>query len=341
GDTTPSPADGTAFGATEVSGGTITQTFTINNTGGTTLNLSSISITGPNSGDFGLASVPPGLIAPSSSVTFDVIFNPSAGGRRAATVTVVSDDADETTYDFAISGSGSLATGGTTLAAGDVAFVGYNADNNEFGFALLKDIVAGTVIKFTDAGWTGTQFRNSSEGAIQWTAPADMTAGTVVIPDESTESWGLDFQATTEGGFFSNTFDPGTAGDTIIAYQGTASSSTSTYTNLAAIHYDGPVFDSGATSTSESAVPAGLTDGVNAISFGKSPDGDFDSGVWTVSIQPTIDALRAAINNESNWVGSDDAGGQVIPTGPFVLGVAEPEISLDGNNLLIADGDTE
>ncbi|MDX1956395.1 MAG: hypothetical protein SFU20_12765 [Chitinophagaceae bacterium] len=50
----------------------------------------------------------------------------------------------------------------TTLAAGDIAFTGYNADDNtvngpssndDFSFILLKNITSGTSIYFTDFGW--------------------------------------------------------------------------------------------------------------------------------------------------------------------------------------------
>ena len=46
----------------------------------------------------------------------------------------------------------------TALVAGDIAIVGFNATfgNTQFAFVLLKAVVAGTVIRFTDAGLTGS-----------------------------------------------------------------------------------------------------------------------------------------------------------------------------------------
>ncbi|NJS17159.1 MAG: hypothetical protein HC787_10935 [Nostocaceae cyanobacterium CSU_2_110] len=40
----------------------------------------------------------------------------------------------------------------STLVAGDIAIIGYNADNipDNFSFIPLKDLAAGTVINFTD-----------------------------------------------------------------------------------------------------------------------------------------------------------------------------------------------
>lgn len=41
----------------------------------------------------------------------------------------------------------------TSLAAGDIALVGYDADNpDDFAFVILRDIEAGTSITFTDNG---------------------------------------------------------------------------------------------------------------------------------------------------------------------------------------------
>ncbi|WP_280817651.1 hypothetical protein [Methylorubrum extorquens] len=41
----------------------------------------------------------------------------------------------------------------TSLAAGDIAIVGYDADNpDDFAFVVLRDIEAGTAISFTDNG---------------------------------------------------------------------------------------------------------------------------------------------------------------------------------------------
>src|SRR5690242_12213764 len=53
----------------------------------------------------------------------------------------------------------------TTLAPGDLAFVGYitiddgvngATQDDEFSFVILKDITAGTTISFTDFGWLST-----------------------------------------------------------------------------------------------------------------------------------------------------------------------------------------
>ncbi len=110
GDVSPSTADHTDFGNTSVSGGTVVRTFTIQNTGAATLNLTGsspyVAISGANAADFSITAIPSSTIAASSSTTFQVTFDPSAVGLRTATLTIANDDSDEGTYTFAIQGTG-------------------------------------------------------------------------------------------------------------------------------------------------------------------------------------------------------------------------------------------
>ena len=83
----------------------------------------------------------------------------------------------------AISPAAVAGTGGTTLAAGDIAFVGINSDgDDDFAFLLLKDIAADTSIYVTDKGWNdGTGFNAAAgDGIWQWTTATARSAGTVV-----------------------------------------------------------------------------------------------------------------------------------------------------------------
>ena len=58
------------------------------------------------------------------------------------------------------------------VAPGDIAFVGYNADNNDqFTIITTNYLEDGTQIYFVDAGWTGTAIY-ASEGGILWTVPS-------------------------------------------------------------------------------------------------------------------------------------------------------------------------
>jgi hypothetical protein len=69
----------------------------------------------------------------------------------------------------------------TTLVQGDVAIVHYVSDNPDtFAFVFLRDIEAGTTVNFTDNGWLAAGGFRSGEGTATYTAPTDITAGTVI-----------------------------------------------------------------------------------------------------------------------------------------------------------------
>ena len=106
----PSLTNYTDFGSTTVAGGTITRTFTIQNTGSLPLSLTGsspyVSITGTHAADFSVTVTPSSTIAASNSTTFQITFDPSAVGTRTASISIDNDDSDEDPYTFDISGVG-------------------------------------------------------------------------------------------------------------------------------------------------------------------------------------------------------------------------------------------
>jgi archaellum component FlaG (FlaF/FlaG flagellin family) len=110
GASTPMYSNYTMFGSIDVSSGTTTRTFTINNIGAGTLTLTGsspyVTINGTNAGDFSVTAIPSNSIASSGSTTFQVTFNPSAVGNRNATISIANDDAAKNPYTFNIQGYG-------------------------------------------------------------------------------------------------------------------------------------------------------------------------------------------------------------------------------------------
>ena len=109
GDTTPNSTDDTEFGASNVSGGTVDHTFTIQNYGDGALALGGspiVSISGSNASDFSVTSQPGTPISAGSSDTFTIQFDPSAVGNRTATVSIQNDDPNRDPYTFTIQGQG-------------------------------------------------------------------------------------------------------------------------------------------------------------------------------------------------------------------------------------------
>lgn len=103
GDSTPSVADNTEFGSTDVSG-EITREFVIRNTGTAgALRLGPVSISGP--GDFVVRDAPAATVAPGASTTLKLAFAPTARGVRNAVVSIANNDVDENPFDFAVQGS--------------------------------------------------------------------------------------------------------------------------------------------------------------------------------------------------------------------------------------------
>lgn len=73
----------------------------------------------------------------------------------------------------------------TTLFAGSVAIVSYNADDQDtfddtLRFVVLTDIESGTQISCTDRDWNGSSV-GGGEGTYTYAAPGAVAAGTVLM----------------------------------------------------------------------------------------------------------------------------------------------------------------
>ncbi len=106
GDASPGTTDHTDFGSQSVCSGTITRTFTVQNTGTSNLTLGTVTIGGTNAGDFSVTATPSSPVSAAGSTTFQVTFDPTASGTRSATISFSTNDCDEGTYDFSIQGTG-------------------------------------------------------------------------------------------------------------------------------------------------------------------------------------------------------------------------------------------
>lgn len=169
GDTTPSTADHTDFGAVTTS---FARTFTIENTGTAALTISSIAVSGTHASQF-VVSGAPSSVAAGASATFTVTFTPGSGsGARTATITVNNNDADEAAYDFAVTGTATASSGVTaTYATGTevpVTSNGYTATGTA-GFTLGYAPATGTqlmVVKNTGLGFISGRFSNLAQGQL-------------------------------------------------------------------------------------------------------------------------------------------------------------------------------
>ncbi len=200
----------------------------------------------------------------------------------------------------AISGHGQ-----TTLAEGDIAITGVNVDDPDaFSFVLLVDVSNGTTISFTDKSWLATggwrlngAGNTNAEGIVTWTATSNLSCGTeIIITDTFSNTYSsLDFAGNpvgtateTEGGFAL-----AGGGDQVIAYQGSLTSPIFIY----AVHVANNNGWTDATDNNNSAVPAGLTDGVNAMAFRR------DNSIYNRSVTSNQALILNAVADATNWSG--------------------------------------
>ncbi len=147
GDTTPNTSDFSDFGIMDTASGTIIKTFTIQNSGISSLTVATPTLSGTNAGDFSISASPASTIVSGGSTTFQVTFNPSANGLRTATLSFTNNDLDENPYNFSIQGTGStseinLIGNSLTILDGDIAPIA--TDGTLFG---STDVGSGFISK--------------------------------------------------------------------------------------------------------------------------------------------------------------------------------------------------
>ncbi|WP_442787150.1 choice-of-anchor D domain-containing protein [Flavobacterium suncheonense] len=116
GDTTPTVADATDFGSTLV-GVSVSNTYTITNTGTDPLTITGVTITGANAADFTVSSAPAGTVPAGGSTTFEINYTPTALGTSNATINIANNDGDENPYTFTITGMAITCTPTTSVTS--------------------------------------------------------------------------------------------------------------------------------------------------------------------------------------------------------------------------------
>jgi hypothetical protein len=99
-----------------------TQNVTISNTGTVALNITSIVMSGANSGDFAQTNTCGGSLAAGANCSVSATFTPSASGSRSTSLTIT-DNASPATQTVTLSGNGtapSLSLSATALSYGTV-----------------------------------------------------------------------------------------------------------------------------------------------------------------------------------------------------------------------------
>ena len=221
----------------------------------------------------------------------------------------------------------------TTLLPGDIAFLGVNTDGNidDFDFVLLTPVTAGTIVNFTDCGWNhGTGFNTSyPESHIAWTTSNVLTPGTVITVNTNN---GNSIPTASIGTISGDKMLISIAGDQISAYQGTMANPTF----IAAIDFNqnsatqpGTDFDGGSTTNSTTALPDGLTIGLNALHiYQNSTFAEQDNSRYKGTLATGSKAeLLKAINSRLNWDTNDVT--------PFTLNPFSTAFTVDAAKLVV------
>ena len=167
-----------AFGET-VLGVPVVRTFTLRNIGTSALNVTGVSIDGPNAANFVTAGTT-GAIVPGGNVNMDVIFTPSSTGAHVATLRVACNDASEASYDIYINGIGSAVAGSLKLLKdiNQTGSTGSIANMTLFGgvaYFTATTVAQGTELWKTDGTAAGTvMVKDINPGAVS-SSPASLT----------------------------------------------------------------------------------------------------------------------------------------------------------------------
>jgi hypothetical protein len=204
----------------------------------------------------------------------------------------------------------------TTLTPGDIAIIGFDITAPQFAFVTLTDISPGTIINFTDKGWTGSAFNSlTSEGVLTWTTSAAVPAGTVVKVlyngvTNPTVSGFPNGSVSVSGWTATSIYT--TNGDQAIVYQGSAASPSFIYGFSCSTANGSPSttldWQTGTiTSNRDSQLPTGLTNSTNsnvatAMAFlGQNVNHDYAYNAKTFGFSGDKSQILSLIANRANW----------------------------------------
>lgn len=232
------------------------------------------------------------------------VFNPSSLSQQGTSGNFVVTSTGANTVNVTATGEV------TNLSAGALAFIAFQGSAPDiFRMVALQDIPEGTRLYLTDKSWDGslgTPAFTAGEGFGLWTAPAGgVSRGTVIAfdADAGTASVGT-------GGLGSGL---GSAGEQLFAYQGSLALPT-----FVAGFTSGATIASGTPLSTETWVPAGLTNGTNYIALANN------AGASSLNVAANIRTLtdhRSFIHNTSNWTTATSAS---WPTWTFTFLANEP-----------------
>ena len=110
------------FGSVNMGSSSTAQTFTIQNLGTATADLTGLAVTSTNATEFTFTAPLVTTLAPNATTTFTVSFSPSAAGARTGVINLASNDADENPFEINVGGTGTVCIPNYTAANIPVSF---------------------------------------------------------------------------------------------------------------------------------------------------------------------------------------------------------------------------
>lgn len=207
----------------------------------------------------------------------------------------------------------------TILNPGDIAIAGYNTTNPDtIRVVVLVDIGAGTTFNITDNGWQSSGSFRTGEGILTYTAPTDISAGTVLTWTNGSSNNSPGFNSNSPSNFALNA-----SGESLIIYTGTLTNPTLIYA-LSSGNWS-PNSTSASTSAEPTTTNGGsLVTGLTSIAL--TTNGT--NGYYNGSTSGTQAEILAAISNPANWTTSATVTDIANWPGSFNLTPALPNIQI-------------
>ena len=305
--------------------------------------IDAASVTAADFSNAGTATIQVGTISEPSPGIFTVTITPRSSGTLRLQIpagAIITDLAGNQFVPPGLDDTTITVNSVTTLTAGDIAFTGIQTDDPDtFSFVLLKDVVNGTQIVFTDNLWNGTALA-TNENTLTLTlnsSGSGFSAGTHFVNTNGGTAPAFRIIGTsTSAGLVTGAMSGlSTSGDSILAYQGSAPSSGASSAWIAGINtkkwYDAATPDP--TGTNESRLPAALTLGTHAIQLSSTAT-EFDNGALNLtSFTGTARVARIRVNSLSNWTTSDTVGPLSTTSFTIQANQAPTDLSLSGTSV--------
>lgn len=163
------------------------QSVTVTNPGSAALQITGVSISGTNAGDFLFAAgftlptpAAPLTVAAGGSATIPLNFKPTAEGTRSATLSLT-DNATGSPHSVGLTGTGTPGGTGVTVSPSSITFADQLVNSTSAASQVTVTNFTNAIVQITTLSFSGT---NASDFATTTVAPVSVAAngGTVTIP---------------------------------------------------------------------------------------------------------------------------------------------------------------